>query len=99
MSTLPLPATFAGPGGALGSGGAPLENEGAPIPSGSAARAVAAPVIFASGSGTSAVCTGIVTCAGRWVGGGGTKVLRGFGISTGCVLVCSALFTSPFGAG
>ena len=68
MSTLPLPAALAGPGGALGGGGAPLENDGAPIPSGSAARAVAAPVIFASGSGTSAVCTGITARGGTLAG-------------------------------
>src|ERR1700722_19180119 len=98
-STLPLPAAFTGPGGPLGGGGAPLENDGAPRPSGSAARAEAVPEILASGSGMSAVCTGITARGGRWLGGGGTNALRGFGISTGCVLICSALFTSPVGVG
>src|SRR5580704_3662952 len=99
MSTLPLPAELAGPGGAAGGGGAPFENDGAPMPSGSAARAADVPVMEASGKGTSAVCTGITSRGGCCDGGGGTKALRGLGTSTGCASTCCALVTSPFGTG
>src|SRR3984957_21259978 len=70
MSTLALPAVVTGPGGAFGGGAMPFENAGVPTPSGKTFLALDVPTIDASGIGTSAVWTGIVSRASRFTGGG-----------------------------